>query len=183
MGSVIILQYVEVLRFSKVLISLVRTQFKPIQTQFKALQTLQLHLGALTRACSLRSLSQLGPDGPNCNILVNSLYVTAKMIFLIQYFFYRFLSKNSFKRIKNKLLVSCWTLNAMENLSLGAIIRAQNILLFSALLSKHLKNTCEKGYFLAKLQGGGSIRYALIFLNLSAKNLAKQFSCRKYKYF
>ena len=37
MESVIILQFVEILQFSKVLISLVWTQFKPIWTQFKAL--------------------------------------------------------------------------------------------------------------------------------------------------
>ena len=107
----------------------------------------------------------------------------AAKVFLIQYFFYSFLLKNCFERIKNKLLVPCWTLNAMEKLSLSAFIRAQNILLFSDFLSKHLKNTCEKGCFLVKLQGGGSFRYTLIFLNLSAKNSAKQFSCRKCKYF
>ena len=36
-------------------------------------QTPQLHLGVLTCACLLRSLSQLGPDGSNCNFLVNAL--------------------------------------------------------------------------------------------------------------
>ena len=35
----------------------------------------ELHLGALTRACSLGWLSQLGPDGPNFNFLVNALDV------------------------------------------------------------------------------------------------------------
>ena len=71
----------------------------------------------------------------------------------------------------------------MEKFSLSAIIRAQDILLFSVLLSKHLKNTFEKGYFLVKLQGGGSFRYALIFLNLSAETSAKEYFCRKCKYF
>ena len=53
--------------------------------------------------------------------------------------------------------------------------KAQDILLFSVLLSKHLKNTCEKGYFLVKLQGGSFFRHALVFLNLSVENSAKQF--------
>ena len=111
----------------------------------------------------LTTLSKLGPNGTNCNILVNPLYVAAKMIFLIQYLFYSFLLKNSFKRIKSKLLVSYWTSNAMEKLPLSAIIRAQNIFLFSALLSKHLKNASENSYFLVKLQGRGSFRYVLNF--------------------
>ena len=34
----------------------------------------QLHLGTLTRACPLCSLSQLGPDYPNCNFLVNAMH-------------------------------------------------------------------------------------------------------------
>ena len=38
MESVMILQFVESLQFLKVLVSLVRTQFKPISTQFKALK-------------------------------------------------------------------------------------------------------------------------------------------------
>ena len=37
MESVMILQFVEILQFSKVLISLVWIQVQPIQTQFKAL--------------------------------------------------------------------------------------------------------------------------------------------------
>ena len=36
-------------------------------------QTPQLYLGVLTHACSLRSLSQLGTDGFNCNFLDNAL--------------------------------------------------------------------------------------------------------------
>ena len=68
-------------------------------------------------------------------------------------------------------------------MSQSAIRRAQNILFFQLLLSKHLKNTCEKGYFLVKLQVKGYFRYAVIVLNISAENLAKQFSCRKNRYF
>ena len=33
----------------------------------------QLHLGTLRHACSLCLLSWFGPDGPNCNFLVNAL--------------------------------------------------------------------------------------------------------------
>ena len=36
----------------------------------------QLHLGMLTCTCLLRSLSRLGPDGSNCNFLVNALFHT-----------------------------------------------------------------------------------------------------------
>ena len=77
MESVMILQFVESLQFLKVLVSLVRTQFKPISTQFKALkfflegsapedprwgglerpQTPQLHLGALTRIVATLTFS------------------------------------------------------------------------------------------------------------------------------
>ena len=35
----------------------------------------QLHLGMLMHACSLRSLSQLGSHGPNCNFLVDALKI------------------------------------------------------------------------------------------------------------
>ena len=35
----------------------------------------QLHLGMLMRACSLRSLSQLGSHGPNYNFLVDALKI------------------------------------------------------------------------------------------------------------
>ena len=57
--------------------------------------------------------------------------------------------------------------------------KSYKIFCFSQLLfSKHLKNTCEKGYFLVNLQVGSSFRYAL-FLNLSTENSAKRFSCRK----
>ena len=38
----------------------------------------QLHLVALTCICLLRLLSQLGPDGPNCNYLVNALGISNK---------------------------------------------------------------------------------------------------------
>ena len=64
----------------------------------------QQHLGTLTCACSLCSLFQLGPDSPNCNVLVNALFWNRKEIHFI----------NRFKVYLKYTLNSWWTLSIIR---------------------------------------------------------------------
>ena len=54
---------------------------------------------------------------------------------------------------------------------------------FSFYCQNTWKIPVKKVIFLVKLQVKGYFRYAVIVLNISAENLAKQFSCRKNSYF
>ena len=48
-------------------------------------QTPQVHLGALKYTYSLRLLSQLGPDSPNCNFLVNVCIYSSSWCLIFSY--------------------------------------------------------------------------------------------------
>ena len=64
MESVMILEFVEILQFSKVLISLVWTQFKPNYTQFKALEIFLGPLGTPLWEGGGKGGSEHPPDPP-----------------------------------------------------------------------------------------------------------------------